>query len=222
MTTMSIKRILAFVLLAILVYGGCYVAVFGTRQYFQYSGAERTYNNMPSGQYQDMLNVSGSIDGTKKVTQLIFTEPVRREVLGFPIGRQLVRKYYILLLNPSEDKERSRYCVIAATDPDDIKQLDALKDGGSADFEFRGIIHDMPLTIHKILTERLQEIYDTDFNIYVHKKVEKYIVPYTIYIKNGEDDNLLLPIIAGGAAALIGAAAIVLLAINTYRRNHRY
>lgn len=220
--TMSIKRILAFVLLAILVYGGCYIAVFGVRQYFQYSGAERTYNNLPHGQYQNLLNVKGSIDGTKKVTQLIFTEPVRKEILGFPIGKQLERKYYILLLNPSEDKEFSRYCIIAATDPDDIKQLEALKDGGSAEYEFRGLICDMPYTIHSILTDRLQEIYDTDFNIYIHKKVEKYIVPYTIYIKNGEDDNLLLPIIAGAAAALIGAAALVLLAINTYRRSHRF
>lgn len=220
--TMSIKRILAFVLLAILVYGGCYIAVFGVRQYFQYSGAERTYNNLPHGQYQNLLNVKGSIDGTKKVTQLIFTEPVRKEILGFPIGKQLERKYYILLLNPSEDKEFSRYCVIAATEPEDIKQLEALKDGGSAEYEFRGLICDMPYTIHSILTDRLQEIYDTDFNIYIHKKVEKYIVPYTIYIKNGEDDNLLLPTIAGAAAALIGAAALVLLAINTYRRSHRF
>lgn len=171
--TMSIKRILAFVLLAILVYGGCYIAVFGVRQYFQYSGAERTYNNLPHGQYQNLLNVKGSIDSTKKVTQLIFTEPVRKEILGFPIGKQLERKYYILLLNPSEDKEFSRYCVIAATEPEDIKQLEALKDGGSAEYEFRGLICDMPYTIHSILTDRLQEIYDTDFNIYIHKKSGK-------------------------------------------------
>lgn len=219
---MSIKRILAFVLLAVLVYGGGYVAIYGTRQYFQYSGAERAYNGLPTGQYQNMLNVTGSIDGTKRVTQLIFTEPVRKEVLGIPIGKQLERKYYILLLNPSEDKAQSKYCVIAATDPDDIKQLEALKNGTSSEFEFRGLMSDMPFTIHQVLTKRLQEIYDTDFNIYVHKKVEKYIVPYTIYVKHGEDDDLLLPIIAGGAAALIGAAAIVLLAVNTYQNNHRY
>lgn len=219
---MSIKRIIAFVLLAILIYGGGYVAVYGARQYFQYSGAERAYNILPPEQYQNMLNVTGSIDGTKRVTQLIFTEPVRKEVLGIPIGKQLNRKYYILLLNPSEDINHRQYCVIAATNPDDIKQLDALKDGSSSEFDFRGLIGDMPFTIHQVLTKRLQEIYDTDFNIYVHKKVEKYIVPYTIYIKHGEDDNLLLPIIAGGAAVLIGAAAIVLLAVNTYRKNHSY
>lgn len=219
---MSIKRILAFVLLAILVYCGGYVGVYGVRNYFQYSGAERNYNTLQPGEYQDLLNVNGSLDGTKRVTHFIFTENVRREILGIPIGKQLQRKYYILLLNPAEDKEQHRYCVIASTDPDDIKQLDALESGVATDLEFRGIMHDMPLAIHDIVTERLQEIYDTDFNIYNHKKVEKYIVPYTIYIMHGEDDGLLVPIIAGGAAALIGAAGFVLLAVNTYRKNHRY
>lgn len=222
MSIMSIKRILAFVLLAILIYCGGYVAVFGVQQYFLYSGAERSFNYMTPEQYQNMLNVNGSIDGTKKVIRRIYHESVRKDILGLPIGKQLERKYYLLLLNPSEDKEYSKYCVIAATEPDAVEQLDALEEGGSATFEFRGLMRDMSYSIHTVLTDTLQGIYDTEYNIYNHKKVEKYIIPYTIFVKSGEDNDLMLPIIAGGAAALVGTAAIVLLAINTYRKNHMY
>lgn len=220
--TMSIKRILAFVFLAILIYGGGYVAVYGARNYFAFSGTERDFNTLTAGEYQDKLIVSGSLDSSKRVTHFIFTEPVRREILGIPIGKELKRKYYILLLNPSEDKEQSRYCVIASDDPDDTKQLDALLNRSASELEFSGLIQDMPLTIHDIVTKRLQSIYDGDFNIYNHKKVEQYIVPYAIYIRHGENDDLLVPIIAGAAAALIGAAGFALLAVNTYRKNHNF
>lgn len=224
MTTMSIKRIFAFVLILLLVYGGGYVFFYGMKQYMLYSGAERDFNYMSAGELQSKLNVKGNVE---TVTSLLDTEYTSSDFLGIPI-KAGERKYYALPIGYQEEKKYQQYCVIAVTKNEDIEAIEKLLKGAPTPldpnaprFEFRGIVIDITEDMLKRLTNYLWDVYDTEFDIY-HKNVKKNIVPYVIFVKNGGEDNYLLPIIAGGAIAVIGAGLFVLLAINTYRRKHMY
>lgn len=216
---MSIKRIIAFTALALLVYAGGYVAVYGLRGYVNFSGPERSFNDMRPQELQNNMRVKGALDEGYKVLTKLGEQDVTAEILGFPIGGRHRRIFYLLLLNPGEEDDKRLYCAVAAED-DDAARLEELQNGGTEPFEFTGFSLDISDDIREALTGYLQKIYTTDFDIYL-PNVRKYIVPYTIFIMDNNGDYIT-PTVAGGAVALAGAAAIVLLARNTYKKTHMY
>lgn len=216
---MSIKRIITFVALALLVYAGGYVAIYGLRGYVNFSGPERSLNNMQPQELQDNMRVKGTLDEGFKVITKLGEQDVTAEILGFPIGGQRQRVFYLLLLNPGEEDDKRQYCAVAAED-DDAARLEELQNGGTEPFEFTGFSIDISYDIREELTDHLRKIYTPDLVYYV-PNVEKYIIPYTIFIMDNNNDYII-PIVAGGAAALAGVVAIVLLARNTYKKTHMY
>lgn len=214
---MSIKRIIAFVTLALLVYAGGYVVVYGLKEYFKFSGPERSLNSMQPRELQNNMRVKGTLDEGFKVITKLGEQDVTAEILGFPIGGRHRRIFYLLLLNSEEEDDKRLYCAVAAED-DDAARLEELQNGGTEPFEFTGFSLDISDDIREALTGYLQKIYTTDYDIYL-PNVGKYIIPYIIYVMDNDPD-CMVPIAAGGAAALVGAAAIALLARNTYKKLH--
>ncbi len=217
---MSIKRIIAFVALALLVYAGGYVAIYGLRGYYKFSGPERSLNNMQPQELQNNMRVKGVLDEGFKVITKLGEQDITADILGFPIGGQRRRIFYLLLLNPEEEDDKRQYCAVAADNEDDAARLETLRSGGTEPFEFTGFSLDISYDIREELTDHLRKIYTTDL-VYFVPNVEKHIIPYTIFIMDNNSDYIT-PIVAGGAAALAGAAAIVLLAKNTYKKMHMY
>lgn len=224
---MSIKKIILLVILAISAYVGGYIAVFGVLNYSLYSTTERTFYNQSSEELQRNLNIKGSIE---TVTKLIGKTSVSMNYGGVGIGTGKMRYYYAMPISYSEDPAGQKYCVIATSDPEDIKALENLMkdkpvplDPNAPRFEFRGIVSEMSQDIHKKLTEYLWEVYDTDFNIYMHHNVQGNIAPYIIYVKGDKSDvSLLVPIIVGGAVTLVSIALFVLILVLTHRKKHMY
>lgn len=216
---MSIKRIISFVALVLLVYAGGYVAIYGLRRYYKFSGSERSLNNMQPQELQNNMRVKGTLDEGYKVITKLGEQDITAEILGFPIGGQRQRVFYLLLLNPGEEDDKHQYCAIAADDEDDAARLEELRIGGTKPFEFTGFSLDISYDIREELTDHLRKIYTPDLVYYV-PNVEKYIIPYTIFIM--DNNNYFIPIVAGGAAALAGAAAIVLLARKTHKKTQMY
>lgn len=224
---MSIKKIILLVVLVMLAYAGGYTAVYGVINYSLYSTTERTFYNNSSDELKANLNIKGSIE---TVTTLIHKERVSMNMGGVSIPTQKTRYYYVMPISYSEDPDGQKYCVIATSNPDDIKVLEKLMknkpvplDPNAPRFEFRGIVSDIDVNIRQKLTEYLWEIYDTDFDVFMHHNVKKNIAPYTIYVKGSKSDNgLLVPIIAGGAVMLISIALFILVLVLTHRKNHMY
>lgn len=216
---MSIKRIISFVALVLLVYAGGYVAVYGLRGYYKFSGSERSLNNMQPQELQNNMRVKGTLDEGYKVITKLGEQDITAEILGFPIGGQRQRVFYLLLLNPGEEDDKHQYCAIAADDEDDAARLEELRNGGVEPFEFTGFSLSMSDDIHGVLTDYLQKIYKKQFDFFL-PNVENHIIPYTIFIM--DNNNYFIPIVAGGAAALAGAAAIVLLARKTHKKTQMY
>lgn len=218
---MSIKRIIAFVALALFVYAGGYVAVYGLKECYKFSGAERSLNSLKPQELQHNMRVTGTLDEGFKVIARLGEQDVTKEIFGIPIGGQRQRVFYLLLLNPEEKDDNRKYCVIAADAKDDVARLEELCGGSTKPFEFTGLSVNISEGTRKRLIDYLQEIYTTDFDIYLAPNVKQYIIPYTIYVTNKYDDSMTA-VVAGGAAVLVGAAAIVLLARNTYKKTHMY
>lgn len=217
---MSIKRIIAFILSLLMIYGGGYIAFFGIQNYLLYSGVERDFDNMEYTQLQPNLNIKGYI---RSLDEWLLCDSIPESFLGFPLYKGKQRNYYMIQLVDGAPLEQRKYCVVAISGDDDLKAAEALLDDPSAPpIEFRGIVLPMSDAVYKKLKERLEEIYDTDFNIYMHANVSKYIVPYQIRFKQNTNDDYLMPVIAGTAAAIAGLALFIVLSVSTYRKKHMY
>lgn len=215
------------VFLALSAYAGGYIAVYGFINYSLYSAPERTFYNRSSEELQRNLNIKGSIE---TVTKLIGKKSVIMKFGGFNINTRKMRHYYAMPISYSEDPAGQQYCVIAASDPEDIKVLENLMkdkpvplDQNAPRLEFRGIVSEISQDIHKNLTEYLWDVYDTDLDVYMHHNVKGNIVPYIIYVKGDKSDSgLLVPIIVGGTVMLVSIALFILILVLTHRKKHMY
>ena len=231
---MSIKRILAFVLLLILAYAGVYMVIYGAERYMLFSGTERDFDLMSASELQPQLNVKGSIE---TVTKLVYNETVTSEIFGIPIG-STTRYYYVVPIGYSEDYDKQQYCTIAVSGNDAISAVEKLMkekpvplDPNAPRYEFRGLALDTPNEVYVKFKAYLEHEYTNDeigigefdiHDILFGADVSYNLVPYTIFVKSKSDDKSLLPIGIGGACAVLGAGLFILLAIRTYKKAHMY
>lgn len=216
---MTTKRIFLFVILILVVLLGVYITYFGVNGYFKYTGRERDFNFLKSADFHDDMLVKGEINTV--IGKLPLKMSIDNEAFGFEVSKASAWHYYVYPLVYDADIENCRYCVFAVSDPKDIAAVNALLKNGGEPFEFRGIVMDINYEANEQLTQYLWEIYDTDFNIYAHASVRKYIVPYTIYVRSGNAGEIK-PIIVGAATLLAGGVGLIILCVNTYRKNHRF
>ena len=225
---MSIKRILAFVLLLILTYVGVHMVIYGVERYTIFSGPERSFDLMSPSELQPELNVKGNLE---TVTKLLYYETVSSNIMGIPIG-SAKRYYYAMPIGYQENADIQQYCVIAVSASDDITAVEKLMkddpvplDPNAPRFEFRGMVLDMPTELYQRFKKYLQDKYYDEEDIHdilYGAKVDRNLVPYVIYVKGKNDDNFLLPVGVGGACAVIGVGLFILLAIRTYKKAHMY
>lgn len=220
---MTAKRIFLFVILSLVVLLGIYITYFGVNGYFKYSGRERDFNTLKGGDLHDDMLVKGEITSVSKWLGKV---DINNEAFGIQVSKANAWHYYAYPLQYDEDIEKRKYCVFAVSDPKDIAAVEALLTGnpdsptGSA-FQFRGIAVDINFDANERLTSYLWDIYDTDYNVYAHANVRRYIEPYTIYVRSGSAGEVK-PIIIGAAMILVGGVLLIILGVNTYRRNHRF
>lgn len=224
---MSIKKILAFVLLLLLAYAGVYMAIYSAERYMLYSGTERNFEMMSGSELQPNLNVKGSIE---TVTHLLYTETVSSNILGIPIG-STKRYYYVLPVGYQADYNKQQYCVFAVSGSDNAAAVEELMksrpvppDSAAPRFEFQGISMDMSDEVYQQFKAYLQDEYHDEsiHDFLLGANVDHNLVPYIIYVKGKNDNNLLTPIIVGGVCAVLGIGLFILLAIRTYRKAHMY
>ncbi|MDE6733415.1 MAG: hypothetical protein K2J77_11130 [Oscillospiraceae bacterium] len=212
-----------FVILILVVLLGGYITYFGVNGYIKYTGRERDFSLLKGGDLHDNMLVKGEISS---VMAEIGRMSIDNEAFGFQVSKATAWHYYVYPLEYDNDITKCRYCVFAVSDPKDIAAVNALitdnpgSPNGDA-FEFRGIVMDINYEANERLTHYLWDIYDTDFNIYAHANVRKYIVPYTIYVRS-DSAGEIKPIIIGAAMVLVGGVGLIILWVNTYRKNHRF
>lgn len=197
---------------------GGYITYFGVNGYLKYTGRERDFSRLKGGDLHDNMLVKGEISS---VMAWLGKMDIDNEAFGFTVSKASAWHYYVYPLVYDEDKENRRYCVFAVSDPKDIAAVEALLEKGGEPFEFRGIVMDINYDANERLTHYLWDIYDTDFNIHAHANVRKYIVPYTIYVRSGSAGEIK-PIIIGAATVVVGGVLLIILSVNTYRKNHRF
>lgn len=197
---------------------GGYITYFGVNGYLKYSGRERDFNRLKGGDLHDDMLVKGEISS---VSHFLGRVSINNEAFGIQVSKAYAWHYYVYPLVYDEDKEKRKYCVFAVSDPKDIAAVEALLKNGGEPFKFRGIVMDINYDANEQLTHYLWDIYDTDFNIHAHANVRKYIVPYTIYVRSDSAGGIK-PIIIGAATVVVGGVLLIILSVNTYRKNHRF
>lgn len=222
---MTIKRIIAFVFLLLIIYAGGYFTIYEARQYFMYSGAERDFNMMSPGELQNNLNIKGSIE---TVTKLLYTGEPATGLFGITL-RDSRPHYYAMPLGYESEPKNQQYCIIVTSGKKNVEALESIRkkspvppDSNAARFEFRAIVKDMDTETYLLLQNYLWTVYDTEFNLYAHTNVRRNISPYIIAVKGSADSDPLLPIIAGACAVLAGMVLLIILAVSTYKKIHKY
>lgn len=198
---------------------GGYITYFGVNGYLKYTGRERDFSLLKGGDFHDNMLVKGEINTV--IEKLPFKMSIDNEAFGFEVSKASAWYYYVYPVEYDNDIEKCRYCVFAVSDPKDIAAVEALLKNGGEPFKFRGIVMDINYDANEQLTHYLWDIYDTDFNIHAHANVRRYIVPYTIYVRSGSAGEIK-PIIIGAATVVVGGVLLIILSVNTYRKNHRF
>lgn len=191
-----------------------------------YSGRERNFNDLPVNQFREELLVKGDIE---TVTRYLGSKSINNEILNIRLSKSTRWDYYMLPLEYHEDETEMKYCIFAVSRPEDISAVKALqksrpvpRDPNAPRFEFRGIVTKMSLELRKLITDQLWDIYDDwDVDIYTHANVNKYIVPYTIYVRTGMEGGLITVII-GVALMAAGTVLLAVLWVKTNRKKNMY
>lgn len=222
---MSLKQISSLVILILVTMAGGYITFFGISGYVRYSGPERNFAYLGGGDFSNNMLIKGEIEA---VTRKLGTRRINNEAFGTNVSTSSFWSYYVLPIVYSEDKEQRKYAVFAVSRNKDVKAVEALltprpapSDPNAPRFEFHGIAISMDIDIRTRLSEYLWDIYDTDFNFYTHANVDRYIVPYTIYVRTG-DMGGLKPIIIGAALILAGGGLLTLLLVKDHRKKNMY
>lgn len=198
---------------------GGYITYFGVNGYLKYTGRERDFSLLKSGDLHDNMLVKGEINTV--IEKLPLTMEIDNEAFGVEVSKASAWHYYVYPIVNDEEIENCRYCVFAVSDPKDIAAVNELLKNGGEPFEFRGIVMGINYDVNARLTQYLWNIYDTEWNIHAHASVRRYIVPYTIYVRS-ESAGEFYPIIIGAVIMLVGGVGLIILWVNTRRMKYRF
>ncbi len=117
------KRIIAFVLFALMIYAGVYFVVYGVNEL----AIENTYPFPLEMVSSDTLH-NGSVISGKVYQQVHYLgkDTIRTEVLNIPIGKPIERRYYLVPLRYEKNIRDLRYYVVCVSGEESIARMEKL------------------------------------------------------------------------------------------------
>lgn len=223
---MPMKRIIAFVIFALMIYAGGFFVACGL------DGLE-TANSYPI--YLDKID-SDPLQSGQRVTGTVYqqvkcidTDIVRQEAFGIEFGKPVERRFYLVPLKYEEKAENMKYYVVCLSTPESIEQMEKLgvllpqPESGDG-LEFMGVAYemspDMRKKVYGVLTTRVSLVGVDGF---LRNPLADYyyarIIPWTVYERRNYGTEWAA--IAVGAALIIGGIVpSVLLGLKIHRERY--
>lgn len=223
---MTMKRIIAFLLFALMIYAGGIFTVYGCDELSLANSYPASLNYVGT----DMLNNKDKVTGTvHQQVKCIGTETVRQEVFGIEYGKPLEQRFYLVPYKYEKKREDMKYYVICLSSPESIEQMEKLEvylpepESGEG-IEVTGVACEMTPEVkaqaYSALLSRSRLVGVEDINRNPTRTYyENHILPWTVYERT-EFDSALITLIIGIALILGGAIPAVILGIKIYRERH--
>lgn len=215
-----------------MVYAGGYLLFFGINDALTYNVVPKNFDYLAPSACYDGLVVRGEIYQT--VGRLPrSSEYVTPSVLGIPIGKEIVRRFYMIPLGVEEDVQNQLYLLVCVSDEEDVELLEslekhrpALRDPDAPAMKFRGTMARIDDGKYDAMVNYIMEHHTTLAGIewgvtYGDMVFRKHIVPYAVYVDNRESADYS-SIIIGGVLVVVGIAlaAVLILRIKGEREGY--
>jgi len=220
------KRIIAFVLFALMIYAGGYFIVYG----FSELKIANTYpfplERVSSGTLHNGNMLRGKVF---QQVACIGKDTIRPEILHVPVGKPIERRFYLVPLRYEEEEKNLRYYTVCVSGEESIAQMEKLsvllpKPESGDGFEIKGVAQeitiDMKSQAYGVLSTRTQLVGVDGFlrnpmpNYYYER-----IIPWTVYERRNFGTEWVL-IAVGAALFLGGIIPALILGIKIYRERY--
>ncbi len=223
---MTMKRIIAFVLFALMIYAGGFFIVYGFDDYEKANSYPLPLDKVGT----DTLNNGQMVAGTVyQQVERIGTDELRQQFLGIEFGKPIERRFYLVPLKYEKNAEDTKYYVVCLSSPESIEQMEKLgvslpKPESGIGLELKGAAREMTIGMRS----QVYDILSTNYKLVgvdgllrnpMRPYYEARILPWTVYERTSFD-NALAALIIGIALVLGGAISAVILGIKIYRERH--
>ncbi len=225
---MTMKRIIAFVLFALMIYAGGFFIVYGSDELEKANSYPLPLDKVGTDTLQNGQMVAGTV--YQQVERIeTDADTVRQEIFGIEFGKPIERRFYLVPLKYEKNAEDTKYYVICLSSPESIERMEKLgvalpePESGSG-LELKGAVREMTVGMRS----EVYDILSTNFRLVgvdgllrnpTRTYYENHILPWTVYERTSFD-NALAALIIGIALVLGGAVPAVILGIKIYRERH--
>ncbi len=220
------KRIIAFVLFALMIYAGGYFAAFGLNELTVASSYPVSLDNVGSDTLHNKDMVSGTV---YQQVKCLGTETVRQEVFGIEYGKPIEQRFYLVPYKYEKKAENTKYYVVCLSNPESIEQMENLgvlmpKPESGDGVEVNGIVFEITPEMRTKAYGALvsnPELVGADGFLRNPTRTyyENHILSWTVYERTSFD-LAWITFIIGIALLLGGIIPTVILGIKIYRERH--
>lgn len=223
---MTMKKIIAFVLFALMIYAGGYFVVYGFNELGMANSRPLPLEMISSGAVHSGDVVAGKI---YQQVKYLGDEIVQPEILNIPIGKTVKRRLYLVPLRYEKKAEDMRYYVVSLSDPASIEKMEAMAvtmpapESGDG-LEISGVAKDISnnekTLAYMTLTTRtglvgVDGLLRNPLAEYYYNR----IIPYTVCERSGFDASWVA-VAVGAALILAGIGLSILLGLKIRRERY--
>lgn len=222
----AMKKIIAFVLFALMIYAGVYLVVYGFKELAIVNSYPLPLDMVSSGTIHNDTVLGGKV--TQQV-KCLKEDIIRTEIFSIPIGKPIKRRFYLVPVRYEENAKDLRYYTVCVSGEESIAQMDKLwvmfpepESGGG--FEIKGVAEgitsDIKSRAYSVLTSRTQLVGVDGFlrnpmpNYYYDR-----IVPFIVYERRTFGTEWI-SVAIGAALILGGIISAVFLGIKIHRERY--
>ncbi len=220
------KRIIAFVLFALMIYAGGYFVIYGFNELKISNSYPLPLENVSSGTLHNGNVVCGKV---YQQVAYLGEETIQAEILQVPVGKPIKRRFYLVPLKYEEKAEDLRYYTVCVSGEESIAQMEKrwiiLPKPESGDgFEIKGVAReisvDMKSKVYGVLTSRTKLV---GVDGLLRNPMPSYyynrIIPWTVYERKNFGSEWVL-VAVGAGLLLVGIISAVILGIKIYRERY--
>ncbi len=225
---MSIKRIIVFILCALMLYAGGFCVYYG---FEEWKKENSRYVVMTDSDLPNLINGCKATASIYQQVMFMGTEVFQPEILNIPIGKPVEWHRYLVPLQYEKDASKHKYYIVCVSEPESIERMEQLsvilpQPEEGEPFVIKGVSKIMDLSVHNeiysvISSRRLlvgvDGLLKNPTEAYYHNR----IIDWVVYEQNASS-AYITAFIAGGVLCVVGIGMAVLMIIKIYREKHWY
>ena len=220
------KRIVAFVLLALMIYAGGFFVVYGFRELEIANSRPLSLDMVGSVTLRNGQIVEGTV--YQQIRQL-GEDTIQSEILGVPVGEPVKRRFYLVPLRYEKERKDIKYYAVCISGEKNIEEFEKIaenspqKETGDG-YELKGVACEMtPGMKNTIYDVLLDYPYLVGVDGFLNNPLPDYyynrILPWTVFERN-DVGSALICVILGAMLLVGGIIPSVILGVNVYREKH--